>query len=96
MARCAPANALQLIGELNCNVSFKDKHFSVICYLTDCSVLNLIDLDWIEEFHLFNVSHNSVLNKFKLVSDIDKYFIHTLKTKFSNIFSLAILLLSYR
>lgn len=86
MARCAPANALQLIGELNCNVSFKDKHFSVICYLTDCSVLNLIDLEWIEEFHLCNVSLNSVFNKFKLASDIEKFFIHTLKTKFSNIF----------
>lgn len=52
--RSASGNTIQLIGELNCGVSFKNKQFSGVCYITDSSNLNLLGLDFIEKPDLFN------------------------------------------
>nr|VZI10863.1 unnamed protein product [Spirometra erinaceieuropaei] len=50
-ATSACGGLLQLIGQLQCCVSFRGKSITAICYITK-SDLNLLGLDWIEQLGL--------------------------------------------
>lgn len=88
VACSASGNKIRLNGELICDVSFKDKHFSGVCYITDSSNLNLLGLDFIEELDLFKVPLNTIFNTFQVNSaaDTEKHFKSMLKAKFNNVF----------
>lgn len=84
IAMSASRSKIHLTGKLTCSVTFQNRIFFAVFYLTDnCEIvkLSLIGLDWIEKLNLFEFPIKSVFNTFKLttVSDIENHFTDKLK-----------------
>lgn len=88
IARSVSGDEGLLFGELNRSVCSFEKIFSGTCDVRDTG-LNLISFDWIDALVLFSMSLNTVFNTFDLssVSEIGNNFAHSLKTKFSGVFT---------
>ncbi|CAH8529728.1 unnamed protein product [Dicrocoelium dendriticum] len=65
-ARNASGGILKLLGELHCQVSFRDQHIRTTCFVTDQPGLNLLGLDWMEELKLLDQSVNSICQKLQV------------------------------
>ena len=63
----ASGDVIQLIGELRCNVSFKNKHFVGVCYHIDCLVLIYLELIGLNNLN-FNVPLILMFNTLQVTS----------------------------
>lgn len=61
-ARSASGQQLKLLAEFECDMSFYESTMSGKCFMSAVSDLNLLGIDWIEKFNLWNVPINAVCN----------------------------------
>ncbi|BHF84812.1 hypothetical protein SprV_0902796400 [Sparganum proliferum] len=64
-AASACGGLAQLIGQLQCCVSFRGTRITAICYITK-SDLNLLGLDWIEQLDLVDMPHRVVCSQMQI------------------------------
>ena len=82
-ARTASGQPLNLIGEIVCDVALKGVHRSGKVYVTNINDLNLLGLDFIDLFNLWDVPLSTVCN---LVTS-SKDNVEWLKASFPQLFS---------
>ena len=87
-ARSASGDTIQIIGELPCAITFKDKTINGKCYISDCAGLDLFGLEWIEELDLFDVPLTSIFSSCQVKSDseVAQQFSDVLRNKFQDVF----------
>ena len=62
-ARNASGDTLTLAAQFNCSIELKDMKRSGICYISNIDNLNLMGIDWIEKFNLWNIPISNVCNQ---------------------------------
>ena len=61
----ASGNKIKIIGELPCDIFFKEKTVQGHCFISDCSELNIFGLNLIHKFDLFNKPLSSILKPYQ-------------------------------
>ncbi|KAA3676724.1 uncharacterized protein DEA37_0001501 [Paragonimus westermani] len=87
-AQSASGNMLQLSGEVTCNISFKDMHFTGTRHLTDLPHLNLFGLDWIVKLGILDAPLASACNtlQFTSIESTPDGFTSIISPRFSSLF----------
>lgn len=85
-ARNASGEVLQLTSEFKCQITWNQQQISNICYVTDVKDLNLMGINWIEAFGLWDVPINTICNQISTATTSDQ-FVQELQKDFSDVFS---------
>jgi len=80
--RDASGNILKILQEFECTVSLNGLTKQLHCYVTSNADLNIIGLDWVNEFNLWKCSSNSFCDHIAYPSSnhIHKFQLDTLKS----------------
>ncbi|CAH8680112.1 unnamed protein product [Schistosoma rodhaini] len=82
--RTACGNFLNLSGQLECRVTFRDSSFTGVCHITP-SDQNLLGLDWFDQLKLADVPLNTICYMVSQPHDTESY-TRKLMAQFSSIF----------
>lgn len=94
LVKNASGQQLPLISEFTCNIVFNNQSYSGKCYVTTVKQLNLLGIDWITKFGLWDIPLNSICNVMSLsendmslsVTNINIQSVSQLQKKFPDIF----------
>ncbi|XP_044755014.1 uncharacterized protein K02A2.6-like [Coccinella septempunctata] len=62
LVKNASGQQLPLISEFKCNIAFNNQSYSGKCYVSPVKNLNLLGIDWITMFGLWDIPLNSICN----------------------------------
>lgn len=82
--KCATKRKLELLGEINCEISCNGLRKPGICYVTEVQNLNLLGIDWIDKFALGDLPINLICNKIETEDDKVIEIRQKFKTVFQN------------
>lgn len=90
-ARNASGEIFELSSELNCSIEFNGTQTTGTCYISTAN-LDIIGIDWIEKFSLWDVPINSICNQIQShsrnpsIQQSQTKFVENLKQDFSDVF----------
>lgn len=85
-ARNASGDALELAAQFECTVSFNNTNVAAVCFLTNIPNLNLMGIDLISKFGLWDVPLSTVCNQSTICTVNNTTFEEQLKQDFAEIF----------
>lgn len=84
-AKNASGDILQLTSQFDCNITLNTETITATCYVSNIKNLNLMGIDWIEAFGLWDVPISTLCNQIK--NKTDNSFINRLRKQFPNVFN---------